>query len=138
MQLLFHVFIFGHIWKLEINSKRMSDDVLAEHFLGGEALLTHLAGEFGVLPGPPPHHPPGTGRHVPRQLLLDLEVLLADGPGEHVSHMNLLIHLDIKAFSTLVTNIWGPVHACTACDPSGTGWFSGTSHRCCSCEWGSC
>ena len=37
-----------------------------------EALQTDLAVEVGVLPGPAAIHPSGTGRHLPRQVLLAL------------------------------------------------------------------
>ena len=64
-----------------------------------EAVQTDLAVEVGVLPGPAAIHPSGTGRHLPRQVLLALKFLPADSAGEHdvtvhLARMHLQLHLE--------------------------------------------
>ena len=66
-----------------------------------EPLLTDLAVEVGVLPGPAAIHPSGTGRHLPRQVPLALKFLLADSAGEHdvtvyLACMHLQLHLALE------------------------------------------
>ena len=74
-----------------------------------EAVQTDLAVEVGVLPGPAAIHPSGTGRHLPRQVLLALKFLPADSAGEHdvtvhLARMHLQLHLDLKCFfPTMIT-----------------------------------
>ena len=72
-----------------------------------EALQTDLAVEVGVLPGPAAIHPSGTGRHLPRQVLLALKFLPADSAGEHDVTVHLaLMHLQLALecfFSTMIT-----------------------------------
>ena len=68
-----------------------------------EALQTDLAVEVGVLPGPAAIHPSGTGRHLPRQVLLAFKFLTADSAGEHdvtvhLARMHLQLHLDLECF----------------------------------------
>ena len=66
-----------------------------------EPLLTDLAVEDCVLPGPAATHPSGTGRHLPRQVPLALKFLLADSAGEHdvtvyLACMHLQLHLALE------------------------------------------
>ena len=68
-----------------------------------EALQTDLAAEIGAFPGPAAIHPSGTGRHLPRQVLLAFKFLTADSAGEqdvtvHLARMHLQLHLDLECF----------------------------------------
>ena len=82
-----------------------------------EALLTDLAGEVGVLPGPAVIHPSsGTRGNLPHQVLLALEFLLADSASKphvtlHLEHMHLQFYLALECsfFFTLIPAIWGPM-----------------------------
>ena len=68
-----------------------------------EALQTDLAVEVGVLPGPADIHPSGTGRYLPRQVLLALKILPVDSGGKHdvtvhLARMQFQLHLDLECF----------------------------------------
>ena len=82
-----------------------------------EALLTDLAGEVGVLPGPAViHSSSGTGGNLPHQVLLALEFLLAASASKHhvtlhLEHIHLQLYLALECsfFFTLITAIWRPL-----------------------------
>ena len=95
-----------------------------------EAVQTDLAVEVGVLPGPAAIHPSGTGRHLPRQVLLALNSF------RQIVQANMMsLCIWLACTFSFILNVfflqWSQL-ACTLCGPSETGWSSSICYRFCS------